>query len=62
MPVSQAMPAAATAMPSGMTGFGPNRGHQHRWWPSWAATIRAPTIGRKARPVLIGLKPRFSWR
>lgn len=61
MPVSQAMPAVATAKPSGMTVFGPRRGSS-TVVPSCAVTIRAPTIGRNATPVFVGLNPRWSCR
>jgi hypothetical protein len=59
MPVSQAMPSAATAKPAGMTAFGPIRGTR-TVVETWAMTIRAAIIGRNATPVLVGLKPRFS--
>lgn len=55
------MPTAATAKPSGMTAFGPIRGTRTVVL-ICAATISAATIGRKATPVLVGLKARFSCR
>ena len=49
-----ARPAAAMTAPAGTTALGPKRGTS-TLVAICAATIRAPIIGRKARPVLTGV-------